>query len=74
MSKKQPTNIDFVTDLMSFSNYGALAQVFVIEAIAEYADLCAAERLPDGSFISPDAWQGVAKEIQQKLNDRLASA
>lgn len=74
MTKKQPTNIDFVTDLMFYSSYGAMAQVFVIEAISKYADACAVERIPDGGFINPDAWQGVAKEIQQKLKERYQTS
>ena len=68
MPKKRPTNIEFVTELMNFSNYGALAQVFVIEAISKYASMCAEQRIRDNGFLNPDTWQGVAKEIKGKID------
>lgn len=61
------TNVEFVTELMEFSNHGALSQVFIIEAIRRYAEACSERRISDNGFISPDAWQGVAREIRDKL-------
>ena len=71
MSKPQ-TNVEFVTNMMEFSRFGALAQVFIIQAIDQYSKRVA-EADPatiDGGFISGQAWVGVAKEIQQKLEAR----
>jgi hypothetical protein len=40
--KNQPeTNVEFVTRMMEFSNYGALAQLFVLEAIRNWSNLVA---------------------------------
>jgi hypothetical protein len=72
--KNQPeTNVEFVTRLMEFSNYGALAQIFVIEALRRWSDLVA-EAEPakvDSPMISGHAWVGVAKEIKAKLEERV---
>lgn len=72
--KNQPeTNVEFVTRIMEFSNYGALAQIFVIEALRRWSDLVA-ESDPakcDSPMISGHAWVGVAKEIKAKLEERV---
>jgi hypothetical protein len=40
--KNQPeTNVEFVTRMMEFSNYGALAQLFVLEAVRNWSNLVA---------------------------------
>lgn len=67
------TNIDIVTSIMEFSNYGALSQFFVLDAIRKFAKRVIEstpeelEAMKDG-FITPQAWQGVAKEIDAKLD------
>lgn len=63
------TNEEFVAELMQFSNFGALSQVFVIEAIRRYADQVAAAQPSevDTKFLSGPVWIGVAKEIQAKM-------
>lgn len=69
-----PTNIEFVTDLMEHSRSGALAQVFVIEAISRYAKQCA-EAAPEAmetGLISGAAWQRTAREIHEKIEERFA--
>lgn len=68
------TNVEFVTDLMEFSKFGGVAQVFVIDALAKFSKRVA-EAAPEefsdmGGFISGEAWQGVAREIQQKIEAR----
>ena len=71
MSKRK-TNVQFVKSIMEFSQHGALAQMFVIEAITKYAKACA-EAKPedmDSGFISGAAWQAVAKEIQGKIAEQ----
>jgi hypothetical protein len=38
MKTKHKTNAQLIGDLMSFSKQGVLMQVFIIEAIAKYAE------------------------------------
>lgn len=72
MSKKPQTNVEFVTKLMEFSKYGALAQLFVIDALDKWSKKiseCDPAQV-DTALISGAAWVGVAKEIQQKIEER----
>ena len=71
MSQYQ-TNVEFVTEIMEFSRYGALAQAFVIEALHLYAgDVAAADpRAFDSAGLSGSAWVGVAKEILAKADGK----
>ncbi len=78
---KNETNVQFVKKTMEFSNYGALAQLFVIDAIQKQADRIAKTPIEElrkafgeNAFINPDAWHGVAKEIQAKLEARGKAA
>lgn len=70
------TNVETVVNLMEFSRYGALAQVFVMDALSKHAKVVA-EAPPEslasmkGGFISPEAWQGVAREIMGKLEKHI---
>jgi len=64
------TNIEFITDLMDFSNFGPLAQMFVIQALTVYSAKVA-QADPDkmdNALVSGAAWVGVAKEIKAKLD------
>lgn len=63
------TNVEFVTDLMEFSDMGPLMQAFVIEALAQYSKqvIKAGESKCDSTFISGKAWVTCAKELQQKF-------
>jgi hypothetical protein len=73
--KNQPeTNVDFVTRIMEFSNYGPLAQLFILEAIRNWSDVVAKADPAkiDTPMINGHAWVGVAKEIKAKLEDRSA--
>lgn len=67
---KRKTNVQIVKDIMENSRYGALAQVFVMDALHKFSDAVAESELkdyPPGSFVAPEAWIGVAKEIKNKL-------
>lgn len=72
------TNVEAVTELMEFSRYGALAQAFVMDALAKHsqavadADLAALASM-EGGLVSPAAWQGVAREIAEKLERHFAA-
>lgn len=71
---KRMTNVEFITDLMERSPYGALAQAFIVQAIDSYASRIAALSVEDcrtmmgkHSLVSPDAWHGVAVDIRDRL-------
>jgi hypothetical protein len=70
---KRKTNIQAVKQMMEFSQYGALAQLFIMQAIAKYADACS-EAEPasmDSGFISGANWQAVAKDIKRQMDEHL---
>lgn len=66
------TNVERIVDVMQFSAYGALSQVFVVDAVVKHAE-AVAKATPDelaameGGPVSPAAWQGVAREIAGKM-------
>lgn len=72
--KKELDNVAFVRDLMSRSNFGPLAEMFVIDALAKWSKIIS-ESDPaalENGLVNGAAWQGVAKEIQAKLDARNA--
>jgi len=73
MTKRPMTNIEKVTHVMSYSNYGALAQMFVMEALLKWSEIVskADPKKVDNGFISGEAWVGVAKEVQDTLRTEL---
>lgn len=69
------TNTGLVTDLMDYSQHGALSQMFIIDAIRKFADAVAStplvelrERFGHNSMISADSWHGVATEIKREMD------
>ncbi|HDR9201837.1 TPA: hypothetical protein QDB48_003163 [Burkholderia vietnamiensis] len=63
-------NLECLTEIMTFSRYGALAQAFVMDALSQYAERVATtppDQLQVNPMISARAWQGVAQEIRTKL-------
>ena len=67
------SNVEFITDLMEFSAHGGLIQVFVMQALEQYAMRVAAmtpEAL-DTPIVSGHAWHGCAVEVRDKLARRL---
>ncbi|BAR61921.1 hypothetical protein NK6_8774 [Bradyrhizobium diazoefficiens] len=67
-------NVAFVKDLMTHSRYGALTQLFVIDALSKWADKISSvePQAVDSPMISGEAWVGVAKEIKDKIDGRLS--
>ena len=63
------TNIDFAVEVMTFSRHGAMAQVFVIEALRRYAFQVTTTdaKLLDRPHLSGTALQAVGEEIDGKL-------
>lgn len=70
--KKHQTNTELITEMMNFSNHGAMIQVFVIEAIRSYAEqtLAAPPWSKDDGIVSQEAWKGCAQEALTKLKNR----
>lgn len=75
--KGRMTNVEAVTDIMETSKFGALAQLFVIDALEKWSARVANAKpeelasMNDSFGPSAAAWQGVAREIQGKLAQHL---
>lgn len=70
---KLKSNVEFVTDLMEYSQYGGVSQVFIIEAIRYYSELIISRGEPKDdpeAFINPTLWYKVAKDINQQVVDK----
>jgi hypothetical protein len=73
----QKTNQQVVREIMAFSRYGALAEVFVMNAVIEASERIAKmdpESVPRSAMINPQAWIGVAQEIKGKLDRHYGHA
>ncbi|WP_339534753.1 hypothetical protein [Pseudomonas hunanensis] len=74
--QKPVTNVDVLVELMEYSKFGPLAQMFIIDTVARkaraVADADPATVAWDGGLVSFEAWQGVAREIADKLDAHLA--
>ena len=64
---QQQTNTEFGTDLMDFSKFGALMQVFVIEAIRWYSQQVESQPPLENHIIDGNAWKACAQEALSKL-------
>jgi hypothetical protein len=75
MAKRPMTNIEKVQHVMSYSSYGALAQLFVMDALHKWTGIIskASPAQVDNGFVNPEAWIGVAREIQNALKADLAT-
>ena len=73
MAKRPMTNIEKVHHLMTYSSYGGLSQLFVMDALHRWTDIIskASPQQLDNGFVDPEAWIGVAREIQHALKSDL---
>lgn len=77
---KRLTNEDLIKNLMNFSPYGVLGQMFIMQAIREYArevidngdeiikneeEMMAKGEIP---MFSQKAWVGVAKDVAERMD------
>lgn len=75
--KPSKTNVEFVTEMMEFSRYGALTQAFVLEAVDKYAQQVIAKQedlkvsMKD-HIVRPVTWIDIAKEVHAKCKARYA--
>lgn len=66
------SNVEFVTELMQFSRFGALAQAFVIDAISQHANAIAATDNPEAfttGLFDGQVWVDCAKDIKKKMDE-----
>jgi hypothetical protein len=70
MAKKIKDNVDLVKDMMEHSQFGALAQAFIIDALTKQSNAVAKADPAsiNGGLVNPEAWVGVAKEIKAKMD------
>ena len=73
--KASLTNTELLVEMMEFSNFGALSQVFIMAAIRKEADRVAATKPEQYDaekwfMVSVPAWIGVAKEISKRIKTR----
>jgi hypothetical protein len=66
------TNEEFVLELMNYSPFGTLSQVFIIEAIRFYSEAVEREGTEASDedstkVIFPAAWHGIAVDISRRL-------
>ena len=71
--KKLECNIDLVNNIMASSRHGALAQVFVVCALEEYAArVIAADEAgtldTSTAFIHAPSWAACARECKEKMD------
>lgn len=66
------TNLQLVEQIMMYSAYGSLVQIFVIEAIRYYAESISKQPIPENKedLINPRHWWAIAKEISDKLEKK----
>lgn len=77
MSKRK-TNEDLVVHLMNFSPYGALSQMFIIQAIQtqcsavikQEKELLKKDKENEHrSFVNIESWIGTAKDIDKRMKE-----
>lgn len=76
MRNEPKSNVEIITEIMEFSRSGALAQLFVMDAVAKHAERVAAASLDElksmeGGLIPPAAWKATAAEIAQAMRKHL---
>ncbi len=76
------TNTELLTDIMEHSRYGAMSQLFVIDALSKHcqaiidnkeaiiADHKEKEANGQFQFINMEVWCAVAEEILSKIDNR----
>jgi hypothetical protein len=67
MAKNLQCNEDLVRDLLNFSPFGAMGQVFVMEAIRHYADIVVAGQ--DVNAPMPGTvWEQIAADVKARCD------
>lgn len=72
---RKPTNQEFLIDLMKFSRFGPMAEVFIMEAVRIQAKAVAAlepDTMDQRSMVSPHLWVEIARDIAARIEERSA--
>ena len=65
---KSMTNEEFVSNLMQFSDHGALMQILIIDLLTKGAErVASAPVVNDERMINMHAWKSCAVELQDRL-------
>jgi hypothetical protein len=71
------TNQEFLMDMMTFSRFGPMTEVFIMEAVRLHAQAAAVQD-PDNadqnSMVSPHLWANVARDIAARFEQRTLLA
>lgn len=68
------TNTEFITELMEWSECGALIQPFVLEALWHYSQHVVNNPIEDSNgFINWELWTRCAEEVLTKIEERHAT-
>jgi coenzyme F420-reducing hydrogenase delta subunit len=67
---KRETNVQLLNRVCKFSRNGALAQVFLLQAVEKYADavIAAGPDAVDTALVSGAAWHATAQEWKEELS------
>lgn len=67
--KGRMTNMELLQHIATFSKFGALAEMFIIDALLKHSERVAKAdpAAVDSALVSGEAWVGVAKEINETL-------
>lgn len=67
------TNLQIVENLMMYSAYGSLVQIFVVQAILDYSERVTSTPMPENTNdpINPRHWWAIANEIKDKLSEKV---
>jgi hypothetical protein len=71
---RRMTNQEFLIDLMNFSRFGPMAEVFVMEAVRLHAIAIAAQdpdKADQNSMVSPHLWVNVARDIAARFKAQV---
>lgn len=70
------TNIAFILRLMQISRHGAMMQLWLIECIRRYGEMCkktpleeVEKQFGENSFISAKGWKGTGEEALERLDE-----
>lgn len=67
---KKLNNEEFIAHLMTVSPYGAMCQIFIIEAIRYYSERVSSQDIPaddPDALINPKAWHATAEDISRQM-------
>lgn len=71
------TNVEFMVDVMENSQFGALTQAFIVQALFVYTDMIRRidiQDLPQNALISQETWKAINEEVRDKLELRFNTA